>query len=74
MVAIEGIIYYLVLLDSIGANIVSWCCTKWYKKSVGKWAKHFPASRGWALWYFVLVLWIGSLMNRIGMIPWFFWI
>ncbi len=64
---VESIIYYLVLLDAIGANITVWCCAKWYKKNMHKGiVKHFPASKGWAAWYLVLVLWVGYALTRLG--------
>jgi len=65
---LEAIIYYLVLLDSIGANILAWCCAKWYKKNYKGFYKHFPATKGWALFYLVLVLWVGCALNRLGII------
>lgn len=67
---IEAVIYYLILIDSVGANILSWCCAKWYKKNMSKGiVKHFPASKGWALWYFILVLWVGYGLYRLGILP-----
>jgi len=66
---IEAIIYYLILIDSIGANIIVWFFAKWYKKNMNKGiVKHFPAAKGWALWYLVLVLWIGYLLYRLGVL------
>jgi len=65
---LEQIIYYLILLDSIGAVILSWCCQKWYKKNYKGIYKHFPATKGWCLAYFILVLWVGSALMRLGII------
>ena len=66
---IEAIIYYLVLIDSIGANITVWFFSKWYKKNIDKGiAKHFPASKGWALMYLILVLWVGCALWRLGIL------
>jgi|TARA_Y100000310_G_C20657534_1_gene802779 hypothetical protein len=65
---IETIIYYLVLLDSLGANMMVWLFPKWYKKNFKGFYKHFPASKGWALFYLVLVLWVGSGLYRLGML------
>jgi hypothetical protein len=69
MVSIEAIIFYLILIDSIGANVTAWFFANWYKKNVRWWNKHFPATKGWALWYLILVLWIGYGLQRLGMIP-----
>lgn len=66
---IEAILYYVILIDSIGANVMTWCCSKWYKKNMNKTIlKHFPASKGWTLWYLVLVLWIGFGLYRLGVL------
>jgi hypothetical protein len=65
---LEGIIYYLVLVDSVGANIMAWAFPGWYKKNYrGLW-KHFPATKGWTTWYLVLVLWVGFGLYRLGML------
>jgi hypothetical protein len=65
---IEGIIWYLVLLDSLGANIAAWFFPKWAKKNF-KWVfKHLPLTKGWAATYLVLVLWVGYSLSRLGII------
>ena len=68
---IEAIIYYLILIDSIGANITVWFFSKWYKKNFGKnrIVKHFPPTKGWVLLYLVLVLWVGYGLYRLGILP-----
>lgn len=69
MVAFEAILFYLVLIDSIGANIVAWFFASWYKKNMNKGiVKHFPATKGWCLTYLVLVLWVGYGLSRLGII------
>ena len=65
---LESIIYYLVLIDSIGANIMAWCCDKWYKKNYKGFYRHFPAKKGWTSFYLILVLWIGYGLMRLGII------
>ena len=69
VLSIEAIIWYLVLIDSVGANIMTWCCAKWYKKNYKGFYKHFPATKGWALMYLLLVLWIGFALYRLGVLP-----
>jgi len=64
----EGIIWYLFLLDSLGATITSLCCAKWYKKKFRWGHKHFPVTRGWCVAYLVLVLWVGTALNRLGLL------
>ena len=66
---IEAIIWYLFLLDSAGAAIVSLCCAKWVKKNYKFIHKHFPLTKGWALMYLGLVLWVGFALYRMGILP-----
>tara|TARA_Y100000310_G_scaffold107162_2_gene105605 strand:+ start:8697 stop:8915 length:219 start_codon:yes stop_codon:yes gene_type:complete len=66
---IEAIIYYLILIDSIGANITAWFFAGWYKKNINKGiVKHFPATKGWCLAYLILVLWVGFGLYRLGIL------
>jgi hypothetical protein len=67
---IEAIIWYLFLADSIVANILAYCCTKWYKKNYKGFWKHFPMTKGWSALYLALVLWIGYGLLRLGILPW----
>ena len=68
---IEGIIWYLFLIDSISAVITSFFFAKWYKKNMNKgFVKHFPVTKGWTLFYLILVLWIGSALQRLFIINW----
>ncbi len=66
--SIEAIIFYLLLIDSIGANIVTWFGSTWYQKHFTVFARYFPATKGWAVLYLALVLWAGSLLYRIGVL------
>jgi len=62
----ELIIFYLLLIDSIGANLIAWFGEKWYTKHFHFFARLFPAIKGWAFYYLILVIWIGSLSSRLG--------
>ena len=66
---VELIIWYVVLIDSVVANLMVWFSLKfmnWYKKI---WfAKFFPMTKGWAAFYFILVLWIGYCLSRMGIL------
>ncbi len=62
---IEAIIWYILLIDSLGANILAWCCAKWYRKNYKGFYKHFPATKGWALWYLILIIYIGFALYRL---------
>jgi phosphotransferase system glucose/maltose/N-acetylglucosamine-specific IIC component len=67
---IEATIWYAVLLDSIGANIVAWFCADWYRGNLEAIYKHFPATRGWCFVYLMLVLWVGCVLYRLEVLPW----
>jgi hypothetical protein len=57
------IIFWLLLVDSLIANIISW--TPKYQKYFMQWKifkRYFPLTRGWTVAYFVLVLFIGFLI------------
>jgi len=62
--SIESIIFYLLLIDSIGANLVIWFGEEWYVRHLRLISRLFPPAKGWALYYLVLVLWIGFLIYR----------
>lgn len=66
---IESIIWWLFLLDSVGANVVAWGFPRWYKKEFKGFWKHLPVTKGWGLIYLVLVLWVGVGLYRLGMLP-----
>jgi len=68
VLSFESAVYYLVLLDSIGAIILSFFFADWYMKNYKGFWKHFPATKGWAIWYFVLVLWVGWGLLRLGIL------
>lgn len=65
---IESIIFYLLLIDSIGANLVVWFGEAWYTKHFRIISRWFPPAPGWALYYLILMLWIGSLLYRAGVL------
>lgn len=56
------ILYTLLLIDSMGAIIMSWFGQKWWMQ-LGWFATYFPPAKGWAMMYFVLVLVIGYLLG-----------
>ena len=73
MVNLEAIIWYGFILDSIGANIAVWffpSSVKWYKKKLPSFSKFLPLTKGWALLYLGLVLWVGYVLYRFGVLPW----
>ena len=67
---IEAVIWYAILLDSIGANIVAWFCNDWYREKFKTPHKYFPATKGWCFAYLILVLWVGCVLYRLKVLPW----
>ena len=67
---IEATIWYAVLLDSIGANIVAWFFAEWYEKNLKIKSKHFPATKGWCFVYLCMTLWVGCVLYRHELLPW----
>lgn len=59
------VIYTLLLIDSMGAIVMSWFGQKWWVQYAGPIAKHFPPAKGWAVMYFSLVLVIGYLLGLL---------
>ncbi len=63
--SIEALIFYVVVVDAIVANLFVQLDGMWYTKHLRIISRMFPLSAGWSLLYLVLVLWIGSLMVRL---------
>jgi len=67
--SIEAIVWYLFLLDSTIAILISLFFTKWAKKNKNNWfIKRFPLTIGWTILYFGLVLWVGTSLYRLGIL------
>jgi len=50
--SIEIILFYLLLVDSLGANLLSWGGgRKWYQRNFRIFSRYFPATRGWTTYY-----------------------
>jgi hypothetical protein len=58
---LETIVFFLLLIDSVGANWVSWFGHKWYVRHFRMLSRLFPDTKGWTAYYLILVLWIGYL-------------
>lgn len=66
-ISFEVIAFYLLLVDSIGANLLSWSGGgKWYTKYFKTVSCYFPLTRGWTTAYLAIVLWIGYLLYKFG--------
>ncbi len=67
---IEATIWYLVLLDCIGANLVACFFADWYSDKFESLHKYFPLTKFWTFLYLALVLWAGWLLYRLEILPW----
>lgn len=64
--SIEAIFFYLFLIDAVSCNLVVLLGRDWYVQHFRIFSRWFPPAEGWALYYLFLVLWIGSLLYRMG--------
>ena len=68
---IESIIFFALLLDSLGANIMAFSGgQKWWQKHFNVFAKHLPLSRGWTLMYLGLTLIMGTMLYHNDLLYW----
>lgn len=66
---IYSVIFYLLLIDSIGANLISWGGgEKWWKNHLRIISRYFPVTKGWTTYYLVLVIFIGIILYRFGVL------
>ncbi len=63
---IEGIIWYLFLLDSVTYNLLCWTHGKWHDKLTHWVSKYFPMNKLVGVLYLGLVLWVGAALLRLG--------
>lgn len=64
---IEQIIWYLLVVDSLAYAVLTFSARMHDKKAHHFW-KGIPLHWGMAIWYLVLVGWVGSLLMRMGML------
>ena len=63
------IIFYILLIDSIGANAMAWGGgQKWYHRHFRIMSRYFPMAKGWATYYFILVIFIGTMLYNFGVL------
>lgn len=55
------VVFYLLALDSMIANIIAWGARGWYIKHLQPVSRWLPLTRAWAAFYLGLVIWIGIL-------------
>jgi hypothetical protein len=68
--SLEAIVFYILLIDSIGANLCAWSGgDKWYHRHFRIISRYFPMTRGWTTYYLILVIWMGVMLYRAGTPP-----
>lgn len=61
--SLVAIIFYILLIDSIGANLVAWGGGEnWWNKHFHIISRYFPVAKGWTTYYLILVVFIGYLI------------
>ncbi|MBI4980872.1 hypothetical protein HZC30_04935 [Candidatus Woesearchaeota archaeon] len=68
---LEGLLWYLFLLDCLVYNIMCWSKGKWHHQETHWLSDYFPLHRFWGLFYLFLVLWTGFALYRMQLIV--FW-
>jgi len=61
MEILKIIVFYLLLFDAIIVNFIAWLYPKWVENNFKTFSRFFPITKGWAVLYLMLVLWIGLL-------------
>jgi len=59
----ETVLFLFLLLDSLGAVVLSFKGPLWWAKYLAPVAKYFPYAKGWSLLYFIFVLTLGYYMG-----------
>lgn len=68
-VSFESMIYYFVFIDALFVTIIAWSGRgNSFNEKLGLFSRYFPITRGWTLYYLVLVLWIGYALSRLSVL------
>ena len=60
------VILILLLIDSIGANLVAWFGEKWYRKTFRTLSRALPLKKAWTGFYLLLVILLGIALYQYG--------
>lgn len=64
---IESIIFYLLLLDALVANYLAFTHKQhWWHTHFGTLERYFPLSKGWTVYYILLVILMGIMLIRFS--------
>lgn len=72
-VNLESIIFYILLVDSLGAAVIAWSGGRaWWQSQVPGFAEYFPLVKGWTTYYLVLIILMGIMLYRLDalVLPW----
>jgi hypothetical protein len=72
MLYTEGIVWYLILLDCIIYNVMSWSKGKLHKKLTHWISGYFPLNRYFAFFYLIITLWLGYTLYRMNLLGFYF--
>ena len=65
----ESILFHILLIDASFATLMAYSGRQhWWATHMGTIAKHFPLARGWTLYYLLLTLFIGYILNKCGLL------
>jgi len=56
------IIFWVLLVDSLIAVYIAWLGDKDYWNRMKFFKRFMPLTKGWTVWYFILVLFIGYII------------
>ena len=72
MPTLFAIVFYLLLIDSLGAIVVVWFGwgDNWYYKNLPSFSRFFPLSKGWISYYLIWTLWLGIVLWYFKVLPW----
>lgn len=59
---ISQIIFWILLLDSLTANYITWLGNKEYWNRMKFFNRYMPLTKGWTTWYLLLVLFVGYIL------------
>ena len=65
---VEGLVWYLVLLDALIYNVLAWAKGRWHEKATHWISDYFPINKFIGLWYLIMVLWVGFALLRMQII------
>jgi len=69
---IEGVIWYLILIDCIIYNVMAWTQGKKHNKLTHWISEYFPLNRFMGFYYCILVIWLGYTLYRMKLLGFYF--